>query len=410
MTSKDLINIFWLGVNQGGNALFPLLLMPWLLITLGSNDFSRLVLAEVVAFYILSLSLYSFDVTQLRAVATAFQSDDKRELARIFYLVTLARFSLFAMAGLILWVVVYYTGLEQIFLVWLLFPLGLILQHNYFFLGCAQNKLLALVVFICRCCALFLLFWLHSQQQLTLQSASLIAAGSYLLSGIVASVVLICRLPFIGLPHITSVIALLRSGTVVFSGNMAVTLYRNSNVLVLGLFASPHAVSVYAIAEKYIRMFQALARPLNDHYYAKIAARLDQAAIQDSFAAIRQSTRPQLLFLFFSGMTLCIIAAGLFLSGQLPIGVTDVVVLLMIMSVAVLFGVVNFMYGVVGLNNLGYDHYMTKSLVLVGCLSLVICCLAVFVAQQYGAAFAFVFAEMLLSILIFIKIRQVIRD
>lgn len=410
MTSKDLINIFWLGVNQGGNALFPLLLMPWLLVTLGSDDFSRLVLAEVVAFYILTLSLYSFDVTQLRAVATAFQSDDKRELARIFYSVTLARFSLFALAGLVLWIVVYYTGLEQIFLVWLFFPLGLILQHNYFFLGCAQNKLLALVVFICRCCALFLLFWLHSQQQLTLQSASLIAAGSYLLSGIVASVVLICRLPFIGLPHITSVMALLRSGTVVFSGNMAVTLYRNSNVLVLGLFASPYAVSVYAIAEKYIRMFQALARPLNDHYFAKIAARLDQAAIQDSFAAIRQSTRPQLLFLFFSGMTLCIIAAGLFLSGQLPIGVTDVVVLLVIMSAAVLFGVVNFMYGVVGLNNLGYDHYMTKSLVLVGCLSLVICCLAVFIAQQYGAAFAFVFAEMLLSILIFIKIRQVTRD
>ncbi len=409
MTIKDLRNIFWLAVNQGGNALFPLVLMPWLLLALGSEDFARLVLAEVIAFYVLTLCLYSFDVTQVKAVATAVASSDDKAQAQIFYQVLQTRLLLFVLCSLVLLGVTYYLALEPFFLIWLLFPLGMILQHNYFFQACQENKALALLVFISRLLVMGAVWWLQNQQQLNVETASWLAAGSYLLSGLLASLLLMVRLPRNGWPAMADSVQLIRDGSVIFTGNLAVTLYRNTNVFLLSLLATPYAVSVYAIAEKYVRMLQALARPLNDHYYAKIASLLNPAALNASFAVIRQSTRPQLLLLLVAGGLGALAAFVLAGLGLLPSQFLSVLSLLAIMSGAVLFGVVNFMYGVVGLNNLGYDRAMARRLLLVGVISLLLCALLAPIGQQYGAALAFVFAEMLLTILIVIKIRQVTR-
>lgn len=410
MTTKDLRNIFWLAVNQGGNALFPLLLMPWLLLVLGSDDFARLVLAEVIAFYVLTLCLYSFDVTQVKAVATARASCDEQAQARIFYQVLQTRLLLFVLCALVVFGAMHAFALEPFFLIWLLFPLGMILQHNYFFQACLQNKALALLVFVSRLATLVAAWWLHRLGLLNVEAISWLIAGSYFLSGLLASVLLIARLPWTGLPPLVTSVDLIRAGAVVFGGNLSVTLYRNSNVFLLSLLATPYAVSVYAIAEKYVRMFQALARPLNDHYYAKIADRLNPAALKESFSAIHQSTRPQLLLLLAAGSTIGLGAGILSAFELVPPQLYSVLSLLAIMSAAVLFGVVNFMYGVVGLNNLGYDRAMARRLLLIGLISLLLCALVAPVWQQYGAALAFVFAEMLLTILIIIKIRQVTRD
>ncbi|TXH92877.1 MAG: hypothetical protein E6Q75_17245 [Rheinheimera sp.] len=410
MTIKDLRNIFWLAVNQGGNALFPLVLMPWLLIALGSDDFARLVLAEVIAFYVLTLCLYSFDVTQVKAVATAVASSDEKAQAQIFYQVLQTRLLLFVLCSVVLLCAVYFLALEPFFLIWLLFPLGMILQHNYFFQACLQNKALALLVFTCRLLTMAAVWWLQSLQQLNVETASWLVAGSYLLSGLLASLLLMVRLPRSGWPAMTGSVRLIRDGYVIFAGNLAVTLYRNSNVFLLSLLATPYAVSVYAIAEKYVRMLQALARPLNDHYYAKIASHLNPAALKVSFAVIRQSTRPQLLLLFVAGVIGSLAASVMAALGLLPPQLLSVLGLLAVMSAAVFFGVVNFMYGVVGLNNLGYDRAMSRRLLLVGLISLLLCAIVAPAWQQYGAALTFVFAEMLLTILIVIKIRQVIRD
>jgi PST family polysaccharide transporter len=410
MTIKDLRNIFWLAVNQGGNALFPLILMPWLLLVLGSDDFARLVLAEVIAFYVLTLCLYSFDVTQVTAVATARASSDEQAQAQIFYQVLQTRLMLFVLCALVLLGAMHAFALEPFFLIWLLFPLGMILQHNYFFQACLQNKALALLVFGCRLGALAAAWWLHSRQLLNVELASWLAAGSYLVSGLAASVLLMARLPWTGWPAISGAVQLIRSGTVIFAGNLSVTLYRNSNVLLLSVLATPYAVSVYAVAEKYVRMLQALARPLNDHYYAKIASRLKPAALKESFAVIRQSTKPQLLLLLAAGGLGGLGAGVLAAFGLLPPQLASVLGLLAIMSAAVLFGVINFMYGVVGLNNLGYDRAMSRRLLVVGLMSLLVCALVAPAWQQYGAALTFVFAEMLLTVLIIIKIRQVTFD
>ncbi len=410
MNIKDLRNIFWLAVNQGGNALFPLLLMPWLLLVLGSDDFARLVLAEVIAFYVLTLCLYSFDVTQVKAVAAARASCDEQAQARIFYQVLQTRLLLFFLSALVVLGAIYAFALEPFFLIWLLFPLGMILQHNYFFQACLENKALALTVFVCRLATLVAVWLLHRLELLNAEAVSWLVAGSYFLSGLLASALLMVRLPWTGRPAMLSSIQLIREGAVVFGGNLSVTLYRNSNVFLLSLLATPYAVSVYAIAEKYVRMLQALARPLNDHYYAKIAERLNPAALKESFSAISQSTTPQLLLLVAAGSAVGLGAGILSALNLVPPQLNSVISLLAIMSAAVLFGVVNFMYGVVGLNNLGYDRAMARRLLLVGLVSLLLCALVAPVWQQYGAALAFVFAEMLLTILIIIKMRQVTRD
>ena len=56
--NSNLTNGLALVAIQGANALFPLLVFPFLLTVLGKDAFAELVVAEAMAFYVLTVCLY----------------------------------------------------------------------------------------------------------------------------------------------------------------------------------------------------------------------------------------------------------------------------------------------------------------------------------------------------------------
>ena len=83
----------------------------------------------------------------------------------------------------------------------------------------------------------------------------------------------------------------------------------------------------------------------------------------------------------------------------------EILVLISAMSVAVLFGISNYMFGTVGLSIIGEHRYYAKSIFRVGIVTLILSIIMSYMFQEFGAAFSFVVGELLLLVFFYSKYR-----
>lgn len=402
----NIINGFSLMAIQGANALFPLLVFPFLLGALGTDAFSTLVVAEAVAFYVLTVCLYSFDTSGVQYILEAKRDGGHKAEARCFFNILGVRVFLFFISALPLGAIYYFCAGESfsVFLVWLFFALGMVLQSNYYFQAIERNWPLAAFVIVSRVIALLsVYFFVKNAEDLLL--ASLILVGSFLASGGAAFFSLIKKFGFSELKAFSfkSVVPLLSEGKHIFVGNASVALFRGANVLILAGISNASAVSAYSLAEKVIKSIQALARPLNQLFMPK-AIRAWNMLVEDkktkleAFRIIWKHTRVQvfLMLLVLPVGGVFIYVAHLF---EYLVGFSDhAIFLIALMAPAVVFGVANAMFGAVGLSLIGAQAYFAKAVFCVGVTVFLLSIVASYFFGATGAAFSFVIAEAFLLI------------
>jgi PST family polysaccharide transporter len=187
-------------------------------------------------------------------------------------------------------------------------------------------------------------------------------------------------------------------GKEIFAGNLAVVLYRGANVMILSALSASAAVVMYSIAEKAIKLFQAGATPLNQLVFPKVirAMQGEKTPNPSAFFAILKYTIPQLGLLAIGGAGLAFVLVSF--RSLLPQHLASALQpqaleLIAIMSIAVFFGVANFMLGMGGLNHLGRRRYFAKAILAAGLLNLPICSTLVAIFGQKGAGLSYVLAE-----------------
>jgi polysaccharide transporter, PST family len=400
--NSNLTNGLALVAIQGANALFPLLVFPFLLTVLGKDAFAELVVAEAMAFYVLTVCLYSFDTSGVQSIVEARQHGGLSTEAECFFNILGARIALFIVSAVPMAIAYYFlaNGSLSVMLAWLCFVLGMILQCNYYFQAIESNALLAAFVLGSRFCAV-LAIYLVIDGAADVLTASLILAGSFLASGLAAFILL---LRYFGTSGMTSasiggMFCLLREGRLLFYGNVSVALFRGANVLILAGVSNNAAVSVYTVVEKIIKSIQALARPLNQLFIPKAVKAwsvlpIEQKTYSHAFEIIWKNTRIQIcLMLIALPLGGLVIYAGR-VFGYLP-GVSDeLLVLILLMAPAVIFGVANAMFGAVGLTLVSAQSYFAKAVFTVGVSTFLCSIAASYYFDAYGASVAFFFSEM----------------
>jgi len=178
------------------------------------------------------------------------------------------------------------------------------------------------------------------------------------------------------------------------------------NVVLIGLIGvSPLMISAYAMAEKIIKSIQAVVRPLNQLFFPKAVRALKQfsAPSAESFRALTRHTYIQViavLLIVGCGVLSVLLAERVVLDHSSNTEWPEILSLVSMMLPAIAFGVMSFMYGVVGLNHLGAQPYLFKSLLFIGLLNVPMCVLLASFLNARGAALAFVLSEIALLILI----------
>uniref|UniRef100_UPI004048158A oligosaccharide flippase family protein n=1 Tax=Rheinheimera sp. TaxID=1869214 RepID=UPI004048158A len=400
------VNFASLIVMQGANAILPLLVFPILFVKMGAEQFSQLVVSEALSIIVLAFVLYGFDIAGVNKLTKVDTKDDE-EL--IFFTILYSRITLFLISiplGCIVYLI-YGRGVAIVFACWLFIPLSHIFQSAYFCLYKQVNFPAAFFNVISRLLSL-LIIMLSPDELLTPSISALIIGGLYLLGSLSCFTFIVI---FWGLKYkpysLSSVCSYLRESFSIFSSNLSVLLYRDFNVIMLSIvFRDASAISVYALAEKCVKSIQAVFRPISQFFTPKVIKALKPFLNPNftSFILIWKYTKWQ-VYLALAVCFTSLLTYIVFLEDEIVFteDFTLAFPLVVVMLFSICFGIVNYMFGMIGLNCLSKSRYLAMATLITATISVLLCMALSNMFGAIGAAATFIIAEAILLLLIFYK-------
>lgn len=371
---KLLENILSLSILQVLNFSIPILLLPYLLKTVGKPYYGSYVVAYSLIQYVVLISSYGFGFT-----ATKHISQNRHNniiISTISNSVIIARLILAIISYLPLLLVCYACFGNEYSIMMLMgcgIVIGDVLNPVWLFQGMENMKYMTIVNFICKVIvALFVFIIIHEQSDYIYIIA--IDSFAYLISGILSLYLSVKTFKIrIIIPSKEDIYFQLKDGWYVFITTIFQTLYRNSNVIIMRFFVSDAVVGIYAGAEKIIKAAQAISSPISVAFFPNLANRFKDEKLATNKGTILKISK--YMFFIFLSITICLygtssIINNIFLSGQED----GTIELIKLMSPVVLFGGLNYLIGISGLINLGYKKEFLKNVIISSFIS-VICLL-----------------------------------
>ncbi len=368
-----------------------------------------MVTMEAVAFIVLTFAMYSFDVSGLKKIVEI--KDERQALAaEVYYSILYARLVILGAAVIVAMglVIFLYPSLFWLALIWALFPLGCVLQSSYYYQALGKNKPLAIFVVVPRLlsCVLGILL-VGSESDAAFVSGFI--AVSYLVSGLLSFFYIASAIGFCSpLRLISRSVEMLVEGRSLFFASVSVLLYRGSNTLLLSaLSVGPVAISAYVIAEKYVRMIQALTVPLSQLYAVRTVVSLSCRSVSVSvFTVLWRNVRVQICVSVLVVFLFLLFADVLRSRGFLPLS-SEVIMLIGVMVGSVFFGVANYIYGTMALATLGEEEIYARIVAITGVVTITLSAILISFFSELGAAVGYVFGEVFLFILVLLVLRRV---
>lgn len=389
---------------QASNALIPVLIFPYALFILGAEGYSQVVLAEALSVIVLTAVLFSFEVEGVGLVINKRNPDQKAELSRIISAIVTTRLMLFVFsASLVLASFFAVTGELPAFLaLWLLVPLGQVFYSYWFYQGMEDNLPVAVITILSRLAGLALVYVLLDGPD-EAYAIPLGIGAPFLVGGLLSLgyIIVKYRLKPVAISG-TEIRHMLFGGKEIVVGNIAVMLYRDLNVILLGFAGvSASGVAAYSLAEKLIKMLQASVRPLSQLFFPKLIGALDghTQPNRENAGIIARMTLPQIVVVstLIGILVLGYVLVMRFLPSLIDFeGAQDAAILLAVMTPAILIGIANYMFGVVGLNYLNGRRRLLMGIAGVGVLNIFLCIGLARYIDSTAAAICFVVAELLL--------------
>ncbi len=271
-------NFFSLGIVQGLNFLLPLLVVPYLLHTLGVEIFGLLAMATAFTAYFMILSDYGFNVTATREISV--HRDSLEKLNEVFSAVIMIKIALMIFGFVILLMaLLLFDKLGDESLIYLLtfgMVLGQVLFPIWFFQGIEKMGYIAILNIVAKLFFLLaILIFVKEKEDAYL--VPLFSSLGFIVVGIISLVYMYrtFHIRFVWQPY-----AQLRHyfllGWHIFLSRMAVVFYTSSNIFILGVFTNHTMVGYYAIADKVISALVSLGDILNQVFFPYLSKKWEE--------------------------------------------------------------------------------------------------------------------------------------
>ncbi|MDB4083298.1 oligosaccharide flippase family protein [Vicingaceae bacterium] len=247
-------NFLALGILQGTNFLIPLIIMPYLVTTIGIENYGIVGIIQALMVYFYSITDYGFLVSATRELATA--NGNLTKIGEVFNKVFFTKMLLLVVAALLLALLVFLIPdlTELAFPITLGFAVvvGQTLLPVWFFQGVEKMKYLAYVNLFAKIIFTILIFVFVKQESdfylvLLFLGLGNVVSGSFGLLFAVKQYSIVLTVP-----SIQEVKSELKLGWEVFLANFSIITYMSSNILILGIFASNLIVGYYNVVEKIV--------------------------------------------------------------------------------------------------------------------------------------------------------------
>ena len=264
-----LSNLLSLGVVQGLNFILPLLVVPYLLYTLGIERFGLLAMATALSSYFMILSDYGFNVTATREVSVYRDSSEK--LNEIFSAVMMIKVFLllvgFLLLSLSLFIFDKLGGEAPIYLLTFGMVIGQVLFPIWFFQGMERMGYIAILNIVAKFFFLIaILLFVKEKEDAYL--VPLFNSLGFIVVGVISLFYIHkeFNIRFIWQPY-RVIYRYFLMGWYIFLSHLAVLFYTSSNIFILGLFTNNMVVGYFAIADKVISALVSLGEILNQVFF-----------------------------------------------------------------------------------------------------------------------------------------------
>lgn len=396
--NKSIIESFLsLSILNGLNLLLPLITLPYMLRIIGPSKYGIYSFVYVLIQYILLLSTYGFNFSATKQIAQF--RDDKDQINKIYNSVIYTRLLLAVLGICIFYLLsfIFFSSSEEI----LLFSLGIgmvlgdVFIPVWLFQGMEKMRYLTIVNAISKIVFTVLIFFVILSPEDYIYIILLNSLG-YIVAGIFSTVIVFFQFKlYLSFPCWKEMKFQLSDGFHVFCSTLSMNLYRNSNIFILGLFASDASVGIYSAAEKVIKALQGVISPVAEALFPHLGYRFKSKKIKENILYLIKLAKPFSLLLFLMAISVFIFAP--FISNiLLGSSFDNAIPLIRLMTLVIIFGGLNYVLGIVGLINLNLQRNFFRSVVISGTLSVLLMFLLVHWLNIYAGAISMIMSEIVL--------------
>lgn len=275
-------NFFALSILQGTNFLIPLIIMPYLINTVGVDGYGIVGFVHAIMIYFISLTDYGFNVSATRDVSVNRENHDY--ISSIFNKVFVTKMLLLLLSLILIVLFIntipQFEEVAKVIYMGFFVVLGQAILPVWFFQGIEKMKYITYLNLASKIIFTALIFIFIKEKGDEYLVLLFFGLGN-LVSGIfglfLASKWVEINFFKVGLHEVWQE---LKSGWTIFISNFAIVSYMNSNVFILGLFATPLIVGYYSVAEKIVMAVRQILTVFHQAIYPHICKLANEGKAQ----------------------------------------------------------------------------------------------------------------------------------
>ena len=258
---------------QLSNYLFPLITLPYIVRILGPEKYGLINFAAAFIGYLVTISDYGFNLSATKEVSVNRSNFDV--ISNIFSSVIYTKIFLGLLSLVIMIIVVnyfdFFNKYEELYFITFGIVIGNILFPQWFFQGIEKMRYITIINFLVRFGGTIAIFVLIKTQGDFLLLAG-INSCVQILVGLIGLIFVIKRfnLKFF-FPNVVMIRKQLKNGFDLFKSTIAINLYTNSNIFILGLLTNEQVVGYYSAADKIRIAAQGILGPISQSIFPHVS-------------------------------------------------------------------------------------------------------------------------------------------
>ena len=389
---KVVENAIYLTILQWFNYLIPLLILPYLVRTIGTKMFGLVMFAQTVATIFTLITDFGFSITGTRTLSILKKNRTMK--GELFFGVMSIKFALIILLLFFLFALTStsdkFSQNKLIYYYSFGVTIGMTIFPSWFFHGIQNMKVITIVNAVSRTLFAGLVFMFITKPEDFLL-VPLFNSASYIITGLFG---LFYALKFlkIKVPSIIFIFNLVNESFKLFLSNLSTSLYSSFNILIIGLLTNDTLTGVYASFEKIILALKNIYTPIYQAVFPWLSTQTNQKRI------IKKMSR----IVFFLGL-FGVVALISFSEEILILMFNDEIIL----SYKILFQAIALILFLAGLSMLYNYLYLSatkkydlrlKILGYTGLIGILMSTILAFYFDIYGVVFSVVFCEIILLI------------
>lgn len=401
-------NFCSLSILNGINVLVPFITIKYLSDTITDAQYGGYYYIYTIIQTLIVVSSYGFNFSATKLISE--NRDNRDYVNMVFNAVTASKLILSIASILVVLVLSPWLldtqSLKIMFLLGLGMVIGDVFTPTWLFQGMEKMKYMTIVNSSSKILFTLLVFVVVREPQDYIWLLLLYSCG-YILAGILSITLVYKQFNLkIGLTTRKDIIFQFKAGASVFGSTMGINLYRRANVIILKQFVSDDLLGIYSIAEQIVRGIQSLINPAAQVLFPHMSLKFKDKTYEDIISLIKRIALPFIAVLIVACIG-TIIFAPLIIRVMSDIdNFSDSIALIRWLSPVVLFGELNYLFGIVGLINMNRQTRFLIAVLVSGLFSVVFLCIFVPYLGTTAAAMSMSLAEIILCILCIMELRK----